>query len=67
MIITEFLRTGGGTGTRSELNYQPHTHTFREREKRRGGGEVENGRIRKTNHLRIHKLPVSPRLSHIND
>ena len=34
MRITEFLRPGGGTGTRFELNSQSHTHTFLEREKK---------------------------------
>ena len=29
-----------------ELNYQSHTQTFREREKRRGGNKVDNGRTR---------------------
>ena len=66
MRIPEFLSPGGGTGTRSQLNSQSHTHTFREREKRRGGDEVDNGRTWRMNRLWIHKLTVSPRLSHTN-
>ena len=65
MRIPEFLRLEGGTDTKSELNSQTLTHTFRE-EKRRGGGKVENGNTQRTNHLQIHKLPVSTRLSHTN-
>ena len=59
MRIPNLLILDGGTGTRSELNSRSHTHTFRERKKRRGDCEVENGRTRRMNCFRIHKLPVS--------
>ena len=36
MIIPELLSLVGGTGTWSEINYQSHTHIFREREKKEG-------------------------------
>ena len=66
MRIPEFLSPGGGTGTRSQLKSQSHTHLPRKRKKRRGGNEVENGRTRRMNRVLIHKCTVSPRLSHTN-
>ena len=41
----------------------PHTYLPRGR-KRRGGSKVDNGGTQRTNHWRIHKLPISPRLTH---
>ena len=45
----------------------PIPHTYLPRGKRRRGGvKVENGNTQRINHVQIHKLPVSPRLSHTN-